>query len=297
MAETHAVSVHEDLQSGGWYDRIHLSISFQICSKGDKSEDRSGQSRILQGISCVNCSVGSCIILLEYFFGTLVMKGMTTGFTILVPYWRAFSLPSASTKFVLSSYLIDPHTVIPGVGEARASIIDASRDLSLGCLRTRWRRSDCHKQKQDSSLNTTVCHPMSQLTPALHHASVCCVWYGVSGKQHMETGDLSRASSNLFPTVRADTMPVISAGFQLLLSIRQSQSKNPTIFLWCSPSGRTHVLLFLPHCCPESISLLLVLQSLHYSQLSVQSVGMMLLCPSLMPVTFHEVQKIAISCP
>ena len=58
---------------------------------------------------------------------------------------------------------------------------------------------------------TTECHLMSQLTLALHHAKLFCLWYGVSSKQHKATLDLNPASSNLFLIVRGDTMPVTSA--------------------------------------------------------------------------------------
>ena len=54
---------------------------------------------------------------------------------------------SASTKSALFSYPIAPHTMIPGVVKVFASIIASSCDLSPGRLRTRWRKSDCHKQK------------------------------------------------------------------------------------------------------------------------------------------------------
>ena len=126
--------------------------------------------------------------------------------------------------------------MIPGVGEICASIISASCDFSPDRLLIRWSRSDCHKHKRDSWLNTIGRHSMSQLTLALHHASLL-LWYGISAKQRMEIRDLNPASSNLFLTDRGDTLP----GFQLFPSVYSSEPvENCTIFSWCSPSGRTH---------------------------------------------------------
>ena len=104
---------------------------------------------------------------------------------------------------------------------------------------------------------------MSQLTLALHHASLC-LWYGVSGKQRMAIRDLNSASNNLFPAVHGDTLPVTSVWISatvIRLFVRVSQR--------ILQSSRSVVLLegsvpaLLATLFPETILLLLVLQSLY----------------------------------
>lgn len=46
---------------------------------------------------------------------------------------------------------------------------------------------------------------------ALHHASLCCLRYGVKGTHRLGTRDRSPTSRNMFPMVRGDTLPVTSA--------------------------------------------------------------------------------------
>ena len=256
----------------------------------------------LQGVSSMNRSVESCITVSCWNmpFGTLVRKAVAAEFTVIATYWQAFSLSSANTKSILLSYPIASHTMISGVEEVCASIIAASCDLSSGPLQTRWRWSNRHKQKRDPSLNTTECHSMSQLTVTLHHASLCCVWYGVSGKQRMATRDLNPASSNLFTAVYSDSLSVTSAWILpvvIHLFVRASrrilQSSHGVLLLeGCMPALRFTLLSSWVRCHYHSFCS-------HCTTANCQS-DLLAWCshvPHANDSNFHKVQKMAISFP
>ena len=166
--------------------------------------------------------------------------------------------------------------MIPGVGEVCASKIATCYDVPPGRLRIRWRRSDCHIQKRDSSLNTT--DSMSQLNLALYHASLCCLWYGVSGKQLMAILDLKLASSNLFPT--RWPLPIMCAmilAVIICLFVRDSRR--------ILRSSRGIVLLDGP--VPILLATLSSWVHLVTSRLAVIAVVS----------TFHKIRQLALSCP
>ena len=132
------------MKIAGWCNHISPPISSQTYSMGDKAGDRADQPKVLTFSKTFLVWIAMWSLALSCWnipFGTLIVKGMTRGFTVLASYWWAFSLPSASTKSALLSYPIAPHTTIPGVGEVCTLIIVASCDLSAGCLRTCWHRS------------------------------------------------------------------------------------------------------------------------------------------------------------
>ena len=147
------------LLTGGWYDRIRLPISSQTCSVGDKSGDWAGQSRIhtFSKVFLVWTAVwGLALSSWNMPFGALAMKGMTTGFTILITYWQAFNLLSASTNSALLYPYSSPHL------DSRSWRVLHQQSLLPVTFHQvvygHWRRSDCHKQKRDPLLNTTECH-------------------------------------------------------------------------------------------------------------------------------------------
>ena len=133
---------------------------------------------------------------------------------------------------------------------------------------------------------------MSQLTLALHHASLCCLWYGVNGKQRMSTRELNPVFSNLFPTDRSYACKLCPDFRCCHSSILQSQSNNLRyshgVVLLEGP-----VLALLSTLMSWILLLLLVLQSLHYSQLSVWCA----LAPHAYDSTFHKVVKMTVICP
>ena len=173
MPETHACVSSWRFLAGGWHNHIHLPISSQTCFMGDKSGDQAGLSRTHTFSKAF--LVWTAVWAFSYWnipFITLVMKDMTTWFTNLATYWRAFSFPSTGSKSVLFSPHHDSRSW-------RGLPLDNCLFLwpFIRSLWTRWHLSDCHKQKRDSSLNTTECHSVSQLTLALHQrSSTFWVW-------------------------------------------------------------------------------------------------------------------------
>ena len=182
-------------------------------------------------------------------FGTLILKGIITGFSILAIYWRALSVPSASTKSVLHHIQSPPRHYSKswrGVRLDNRCFLWPFIRSSTVTLASIWM-----PQTKERLIAEHHWIPwMSQLTLALHHANLCCLWYGISDKHRTSTRDLNPTSSNLFPTVRGDTLPVTSGISAVVIRLF-------TIARWRILRSCHGVVLLeglLPHCCPESIS-------------------------------------------
>lgn len=175
---------------------------------GDKSGQPAGQSRIRMSLKCCLVRLTVCALAVSCWnipFVILFMRGVTKGLTTLSTYWQ---VTWTITKSVLLSYAIAPHTKIPGVGCPFSPIH----------LQTCWHWSDWSKQKRDSLLNNTGCHSTIQFSLALHHASLCRVWC-VKSKPCVGTCDHIPASSNLFPMVRGDTLPITAARISVVICL------------------------------------------------------------------------------